>query len=291
MRCLSGMRLPLVAAPMTQVSTPALVAAARAAGVAGAFPTSNCRTSAELDDWFDEIDATTSALSSGPVGPLAANLIVHGSNRRLDDDLALVARRQVDFVITSVGSPVRVVADLREAGIAVVADVASLAHAEKALAAGADGLVLLSAGAGGHTGWANPFAFARAVRRFYDGLLVLAGGVSDGAALWAAITLGYDVGYMGTRFIATAEGGASPAWRQAVVDARLDDITVGMSPTGVKASLLPAHGSAGHTVSGVDAVTTVSQVVDQTEREWDDARARTSRALTQPATPPAQRPA
>ncbi|WP_283098806.1 nitronate monooxygenase [Frankia sp. AgB32] len=254
---------------MTTVSTPALVAAACAAGLVGAFPTSNCRSTTELADWLDEIDAT-----------VATNLIVHRSNTRLDEDLDTLVRRGVRLVITSVGTPVPVIGPLHRAGVRVFADVASLKHAEKATAAGADGLVLLAAGAGGHTGWANPFAFARAVRRFHDGPLVLAGGISDGTALWSAITLGYDLGYMGTRFIATAESGATDAWRRAVVDATLDDITLGTAPNGVTVSLLPgAAGSAGHTVAGVHAITTAAEVIDTTRREWNDARARTRRLL------------
>ncbi|KPM52471.1 2-nitropropane dioxygenase [Frankia sp. R43] len=286
--------LPLIAAPMTRVSTPALVAAACSAGIVGAFPTSNCGSNAELDEWLDEIAAavrttgtTADDAASVPTpGPVAANLIVHRANKRLDDDLQTIARRSVELVITSVGNPVPVIDPLHRAGCRVLADVASLAHAHKAVDAGADGLVLLSAGAGGHTGWANPFAFARAVRRFYDGPLVLAGGISDGTALWAAVTLGYDLGYMGTKFIATRESGADPKWRAAVVSASLDDITLSTAPNGVTASMVvppggagqPA-GSAGHTVSGVDAVTTVAGVVAATSDEWHRARARTSTAL------------
>ncbi|WP_462183772.1 NAD(P)H-dependent flavin oxidoreductase [Frankia sp. AgKG'84/4] len=281
---LDGLALPLIAAPMTTVSTPALVAAACAAGLVGAFPTSNCRSTTELADWLDEIEATVAA-AAGPgaasrPGPVAANLIVHRSNTRLDEDLDTLVRRGVRLVITSVGTPVPVIGPLHRAGVRVFADVASLKHAEKAAAAGADGLVLLAAGAGGHTGWANPFAFARAVRRFHDGPLVLAGGISDGTALWSAITLGYDLGYMGTRFIATAESGATDAWRRAVVDATLDDITLGTAPNGVTVSLLPgAAGSAGHTAAGVHAITTAAEVIDTTRREWNDARARTRRLL------------
>jgi nitronate monooxygenase len=177
---------------------------------------------------------------------VAANLIVHRSNQRLTDDLACIAARGVNIVITSVGNPLPVLADLHAAGCRVLADVASLAHAEKALAGGVVGLVLLSAGAGGNTGWANPLAFARAVRRFYTGPLVLAGGISDGASLWSAVTVGYDLGYMGTKFIATPESGASAEWKSAVIDSSLDDMVLGVSPQGVSASLLASVGSAGH---------------------------------------------
>jgi nitronate monooxygenase len=280
--------VPAIAAPMTSVSTPELVIAACNAGIVGAFPASNCRSSAELDEWLDRIERET-ASSGGrgtlpQPGPLAVNLIVHPSNARLDADLDQLVGRGVRFVITSVGSPKPVVDPLHRSGCAVLADVASLAHAHKALDTGVDGLVLLSAGAGGHTGWANPLAFARAVRAFYDGPLVLAGGVSDGTALWAANVCGYDLGYLGTKLIATPESGASPEWRQAVVDATLDDIVLGTSPTGIAASLLPPAGSGGHTVSGVDAVRSAAEVIGQVAHEWRVARART-RAVLDSASP------
>ncbi len=284
---LAQLSVPAIAAPMTSVSTPELVIAACNAGIVGAFPASNCRSSAELDEWLDRIEretASSGGRNRGGMLPLAVNLIVHPSNTRLDPDLDQLVERGVRFVITSVGSPKPVVDPLHRNGCAVLADVASLAHARKALDAGVDGLVLLSAGAGGHTGWANPFAFARAVRAFYDGPLVLAGGVSDGTALWAANVCGYDLGYLGTKLIATTESGASPEWRRAVVDATLDDIVLGTSPNGIAASLLPPAGSAGHTVSGVDAVRSAAEVIRQLADEWRAARART-RALLDAAAP------
>ena len=272
----SRLTLPVIAAPMTSVSTPELVGAACAAGVVGAFPTSNPRSASELDEWLERIAAETASRSTSVrPGPVAANLIVHRSNQRLADDLACIGAHGVDIAITSVGNPLPVLADLHAAGCRVLADVASLAHAEKALAGGVDGLVLLSAGAGGNTGWANPFAFARAVRRFYDGPLVLAGGISDGTSLWSAITLGYDLGYMGTKFIATPESGASPEWKSAVVESSLDDIVLGVSPFGISASLLASVGSAGHTVSGVTAEVPAKDVIEATAAEWHEARATT----------------
>jgi nitronate monooxygenase len=278
----SPLLLPLIAAPMTAVSTPELVGAACAAGVVGSFPTANARTASELDEWLERIAAqTTSRSTSVTPGPVAANLIVHRSNERLAEDLACIGAWGVDIVITSVGNPLPVLDDLHSAGCRVLADVASLAHAEKALAGGVDGLVLLSAGAGGNTGWANPFAFARAVRRFYGGPLVLAGGISDGRSLWSAITLGYDLGYMGTKFIATPESGASPEWKAAVVSSSLDDIVLGVSPYGISASLLGSVGSAGHTVSGVTAELDAREVIEATTAEWHEARATTLAALSE----------
>jgi nitronate monooxygenase len=278
---LTALELPLIAAPMTAVSTPELVGAACAAGVVGSFPTSNPRSSAELDEWLERIAAETAARSTSVrPGPVAANLIVHRTNERLADDLACISAHEVDIVITSVGNPLPVLGDLHAAGCRVLADVASLSHAEKALAGGVDGLVLLSAGAGGNTGWANPFAFARAVRRFYNGPLVLAGGLSDGTALWSAVTLGFDLGYMGTKFIATPESGASSEWKAAVVESSLDDVVLGVSPHGISASLLTSVGSAGHSVSGVTAELTAREVIEATSIEWHEARAATAATLS-----------
>src|SRR6187401_1221179 len=215
------LRLPLIAAPMFLVSGPALVKAACNAGVIGSFPTANCRTLSELDRWLAEIKAETAGAA-----PFCPNLIVHRSNPRLADDLAAVLRARPEMVITSVGSPEPVMGPLKDAGCLVLADVASVRHAEKAVAAGVDGLVLLTAGAGGQTGWANPFAFVRAVRQFYRGPVVLAGGISDGHALRAAITLGADLAYMGTRFIATEESMASGKHKDMLVASELDDVVL-----------------------------------------------------------------
>jgi nitronate monooxygenase len=269
----SRLSIPLIVAPMTQVSTPQLVAAACRAGAIGAFPATNCQSAGEFGDWLDEILETSGyGEVDAAVALPAVNLIVHRSNALLEQQLAQMAPDRVSLVITSVGNPAPVIGPVHEAGLPVFADVASVMHARKAIDAGADGLVLLAAGAGGHTGWANPFAFVRAVRAFFDGPLVLAGGVSDGAALWAAVTAGYDLGYMGTKLIATPESGASPAWREAVVSASLDEIKLGVSPVGIPASMLRDVGSAGHSISGVDGQMTTAEVIRRTAREWHQAR-------------------
>lgn len=135
-----------------------------------------------------------------------------------------------------------------------------------------DGLVLLTAGAGGHTGWANGFAFVRAMRAEYAGPLVMAGGISDGAALWAARVLGCDLGYMGTKFIATTEARSSEEYRQALLTSSMDDVTLGIAPNGIAASSLrTGPGSAGHSVSGVRGITSAAELVETTQREWDAA--------------------
>jgi nitronate monooxygenase len=245
----SRLRLPLIAAPMFLVSGPALVKSACRAGIIGSFPTANCRTVEQLDGWLTEIndDLKRAADETGRApAPLCPNLIVHRSNPRARDDLAAVLRHKVEMVITSVGSPEPVLKPLKDAGCLVLADVASMRHAERAIAAGVDGLVLLTAGAGGQTGWVNPFAFARAVRTFWDGIVVMAGGMSDGQAIAAAETLGCDLAYMGTKFIATRESLAKDAYKEMLVKSRLDDVLLTKSFTGLETNMLrPSIAAAG----------------------------------------------
>ncbi len=212
--------LPLIAAPMFLVSGVELVVAACRNGVIGSFPTVNCRSPEQLDQWLGEIEGRLqqhSEASGKCAAPVCANLIVHRSNARLAQDLQVLLRHRPEMVITSVGSPAPVIGPLHDAGALVFADVASIRHAERAVAAGADGLVLLTAGAGGQTGWLNPFVFVRAVRAFFDGPLVLAGGIADGHALRAAQALGCDLAYMGTKFIATRESMADPRYKALLV--------------------------------------------------------------------------
>lgn len=226
------LRLPLIVAPMFRVSGVDLVVAAGRAGVIGAFPTANCRSVEELDAWLGAIRA------GGGTGVWCANLIVHRSNPRMPDDLAVLLRHSPEMVITSVGSPAAVIGPLHDAGALVFSDVASIRHAERAVEAGADGLILLTAGAGGQTGWLNPFAFVRAVRGFFSGPLVLAGGIGDGQALAAAMTLGCDLGYMGTRFVATTESMAQPGYKQMLVDSSADDVLLTRAFTGLQTNML-----------------------------------------------------
>jgi nitronate monooxygenase len=303
------MRLPLIAAPMFRVSGVDLVVAACMNGLIGAFPTANCRTPEELGQWLAAIrerlraheDTTGTAAAA-----ICPNLIVHASNKRLADDLATVLAHAPEILITSVGSPAGVVRPLHDAGAFVFADVATIRHAERALAAGADGLVLLTAGAGGQTGWLNPFAFVRAVRQFFTGPIVLAGGISDGHALHAAAALGCDLAYMGTRFIATHESLAPPAYKEMLVAASADDVLLTRAFTGLQTNMLrpsiiaagldpdtlPERGmidvakdinletqderprrwrdiwSAGHSTSGVRDILSVETLIAQTEREY-----------------------
>lgn len=237
----SRIRLPLIAAPMLLVSGPDLVVAACRAGIIGSFPTKNCRTVDELERWLARMQEETAGHA-----PFAPNLIVHKTNTRLDDDTRLVEKYRPAMVITSVGSPAPVMDRLHAAGAQVFADVASMRHVERAIEVGVDGLILLTAGAGGQTGWANPFAFVRAVRAVFDGAVVLAGGVADGVALRAAIALGCDLAYMGTRFIATQESLASARYKEMLVAATLDDIVLSRALTGLETNLLrPSVDAAG----------------------------------------------
>lgn len=295
------LRLPLVAAPMFRVSGVDLVVAACRAGVIGAFPTVNCRSAGELDDWLARITQRLAAHNPA-AAPWCANLLVHPSNPRLHDDLQVLCRHHPELVITSVGDPTPVLGPLHEAGAWVWSDVATLHHARRAVAAGVDGLVLLTAGAGGQTGHLNPLAFARAVRAFYDGPLVLGGGVSDGVALRAAQVLGCDMATMGTRFIATHESLAEAGYRQMLVQSSADDVLQTRAFTGLPANMLRpsivAAGldpralpeappvdvardmdpqgprrwkdiwSAGHSVSGVTAIGSVATLVEELVAEY-----------------------
>jgi nitronate monooxygenase len=304
--------LPLIAAPMFLVSGVELVVAACRNGVIGSFPTVNCRTSEQLDQWLTEIETRLRASSdqSGKrAAPICPNLIVHRSNARLDGDLKILLKHNPEIVITSVGSPAPVIAPLHEQGAIVLADVASIRHAERAVAAGADGLVLLTAGAGGQTGWLNPFAFVRAVRGFFDGPIVLAGGIADGHALHAAEVLGCDLAYMGTKFIATRESLADPRYKDMLVSSSADDILLTTAFTGLQTNMLtpsivaagldpkelPARGaidigkdidigarenrpqrwrdiwSAGHSTSGISDVLSVDELVARTLGEYRQA--------------------
>jgi nitronate monooxygenase len=311
----SRLSLPLIAAPMFLVSGVELVTAACRNGVIGSFPTVNCRSPEQLDGWLGEIEDRLHRYSDGtgkPAAPICPNLIVHRSNARLEADLQVLLRHRPELVITSVGSPAPVLAALHDAGALVFADVASIRHAERAVASGADGLVLLTAGAGGQTGWLNPFVFVRAVRAFFDGPIVLAGGIGDGHALRAAQALGCDLAYMGTKFIATAESMADPRYKAMLVASSADDILLTTAFTGLQTNMLrpsiaaagldpenlPERGaidigkdidigarenrparwrdiwSAGHSTSGVSAVLSVDDLVAQTTAEYRAAAAR-----------------
>jgi nitronate monooxygenase len=227
---------------MFLVSGPDLVLATCLSGVIGSFPAPNARTLETLDDWLGRITAGLAAARAAHpprrIAPWAANIAVHRSYLRLRDELDLVVKYRAPIVITALGSPAPVVEAVRGYGGLVFADVNSVGFAAKAARTGVDGLILVSAGAGGHTGMVSSFAFVDAVRSFWDGILVVAGGVSNGRGIRAAQVLGADLAYMGTRFIATTESMASDDYRQMLVDSSLEDIVMTNAFTGVNANML-----------------------------------------------------
>jgi nitronate monooxygenase len=238
------LRLPLFAAPMFLVSGPELVIAACKAGIIGAFPTTNARPIENLERWLEQVtgalDDARRADPNALIAPWCANLITHSSNARLPQDLALIARYKPPIVVTALGSPKPAIELVHAYGGIVIADVVNLTLAQKAVAARADGIACITSGAGGHTGHIAPFAFVSAVREFFDGLLVIGGGISDGAGIAGAIAAGADLVYMGTRFISAAESMAVPAYKQMIVDATVDSLVVTDAITGTTASWLKA---------------------------------------------------
>lgn len=237
---LHRLRVPVFAAPMFLISGPQLVISACQSGVVGAFPTPNARTVEILDEWLTQITQALNHNKTEPIAraPFAANLVVHSSNQRLPADLDMVIKHQVPIVITALGSPAQVVKPVQAYGGLVIADVNSIEFARKAADTGVDGLALVCSGAGGHTGALNPFAFVEAVRKFWDGMIVLAGGISTGAGVLASQAAGADFAYMGTRFIATVESLAEPQYKQMVVDCSAQDLLVTKAFTGANASML-----------------------------------------------------
>ena len=233
-----GMRIPLVAAPMFLVSGPELVVAACRAGIAGSFPAPNARSLETLEAWLRTVvegHAVASVDAPGKVGPWALNLVTHSSYDRLPVELELVDRYRPPLVITALGSPATVVPRVHAYGGAVFADVSSLAFARKAAATGVDGLVLVCAGAGGHTGKVSPFAFVQAVREFYDGIIVLGGSIGHGGAVRAVELLGADLAYAGTPFIVAEESLAAQEYRDMVVRASFEDLVLTKTFTGADA--------------------------------------------------------
>jgi len=303
----AGLRLPVFAAPMFLVSGPELVIAASRAGIVGAFPNNNVRTSEEYGDWLRRISDALGSHGQPDARPWAANLITHSTNTRLPGDLEQVRRFRPPIVITALGSPRPVMETVRAYGGRVFADVVNLRLARKAAEAGVDGLVCVCSGAGGHTGHLSLFAFVSAVRTFFDGTIVAGGGIADGWGIAGALAAGADFVYMGTRFLATEESIAADGHKRMVVDCHADDLIVSDAVTGTPASWLtpslvqcgldPAHlpsprervydsarsketrrwkdvWSAGQGLGAVREILPVARVVDQLEDEFRSARAR-----------------
>jgi len=218
------------------------VLAACKAGIVGAFPTPNARPIETLDAWMKQItEGLARARDEQPaatIGPWCANLVTHSSNARLPEDLELIAKYRPPVVVTALGSPKPAIEVVHSYGGLVFADVISINLAKKAAAAGADGLACVSAGAGGHTGSLSPFAFVSAIREFFDGHVIVGGGISDGWGVAGALASGADYVYMGTRFIPVAESLAQAEYKQMVVDSTVDDLVVSAGITGTAASWL-----------------------------------------------------
>ena len=312
------MRLPVVAAPMFLVSGVELTVAACQAGIAGTFPALNQRTSEDFEAWVKTIKARLADFEgrhpAAPLGPYGVNLIVHRTNPRVHADLEICVRHQVPLVITSLGAVKEVVDAVHGYGGVVFHDVTNRRHAEKAQQAGVDGLILVSGGAGGHAGTLNPFGLLAEVRKFFTGTLVLAGALSSGRDVAAARAMGADLAYMGTRFIATRESRAQDEYKALVCDAVAEDIIHTPAVSGVPANFIaqslasngydmdrlrdPAHvdfgqkltvddeakawktvWSAGHGVSAIEEVLSVSELVDRLEDEYRQALADASAAI------------
>jgi nitronate monooxygenase len=228
------LRLPVVAAPMFLVSTPQLVLACCNNGIVGSFPALNQRESSGFKSWLEEIEAGLKP----DAAPYAVNLIVHGSNPRLQADLAICVEHKVPVVITSLGAVKEVVDAVHSYGGLVFHDVTTRRHAEKAAEAGVDGLIAVAAGAGGHAGTWSPFALIAEIRQFFDKTLLLSGCLNHGHEILAAQLLRADLAYMGTRFIATQESNADNDYKQMILDARAADIVHTPAVSGVPASFM-----------------------------------------------------
>ena len=286
------MRLPVIVAPMFLISGPDITIAAAKAGIIGCFPAPNARTIDVLEQWLDQIESELKGTAYE--GMWAMNMIVHKSYDRFEEELALVERYKPKFVVTALGSPKRVLDRVHAFGGKVFADVINAEQAKKAVAAGVDGLILVCAGAGGHTGQYSAFAFVEEVRRFYDGPIIVGGAIQSAKSIAALLALGADFAYMGTRFISCPESLVTDDYRDMLVNSNMSDIVTSDVVSGVRANWLKAsleksgfdlksakgsteidfsniHGEskawkdtwgAGHGVSATECVESVAEVVD-----------------------------
>ena len=231
-----NLTLPVLCAPMFIVSNPDLVITQCKSGVIGSFPALNARPKEALDEWLIRIK--TELAADPKAAPFAVNQIIHPSNERLEHDMALCIQHEVPLIITSLSAPTAIVPPVHAYGGKVFHDVISVRHAEKALEAGVDGLILVCAGAGGHAGMLSPFALVGEIRKFYDGPIILSGAITNGAAILSAQAMGADLAYIGTRFIATREANAGEAYKQAIVDSAAADVVYTPYFTGVHGNYL-----------------------------------------------------
>lgn len=315
-KVLQGLRLPIIGAPLFIISHPQLVIAQCQAGIVGSMPALNARPAAQLDEWLAEITEALAAWDrdhpEAPAAPFAINQIVHKSNDRLDHDMALCAKYRVPIVITSLGARSDVNDAAHAWGGIVLHDVINNSFARKAIEKGADGLIAVAAGAGGHAGVKSPFALVSEIRAWFDGPLTLSGALATGGGVLAAQALGADLAYLGSAFIATDEARASAAYKQAIVEGSSDDIVYSSLFTGVHGNYLkssiraagldPDHLPEGHAsqmnftggegakkawkdiwgcgqgIGAIKEVVPVAALVDRLEREYLAARQRLSLA-------------
>jgi nitronate monooxygenase len=239
---LNHLPLPIIGSPLFIISNPKLVIEQCKSGVVGAMPSLNARPAAMLEDWLAEITETLAAYNLAnpdqPAAPFAINQIVHKSNDRLEHDMALCVKFQVPIVITSLGAREDVNQAAHSYGGVVLHDIINNKFAHKAIEKGADGLIAVAAGAGGHAGVKSPFALIQEIRQWFDGPVALSGAISTGGAVLAAQAMGADFAYIGSAFIATEEARASDAYKQAVVDSNSDDIVYSNLFTGVHGNYL-----------------------------------------------------
>lgn len=305
-----GLRLPVVAAPLFIISHPPLVLAQCKAGVVGSFPSLNARPAEQLDEWLSEIteelDSYNAKNPDKPAAPFAVNQIVHRSNDRLEHDLEMCVKYKVPIVITSLGARPELNEAVHSYGGIVLHDIINDRFAHKAIEKGADGLIAVATGAGGHAGTLSPLALIQEIREWFDGPLLLSGAISTGDAVLAAQAMGADMGYIGSAFIATREARAVDTYKQMIADSSADDIVYSNLFTGVhgnylKGSIVNAgmdpndlpesdpskmsFGSdttkawkdiwgAGQGVGGVKEVVSAGDLVDRLEREYQAARNR-----------------
>ena len=237
-----SLRLPVICSPMFIISGPELVIAQCKAGVVGSFPSLNARPISQLDEWLHQITEELAAYSrahpEAPAAPFAVNQIVHKSNNRIEEDMALCAKWKVPLIITSLGAREEINQAVHGWGGIVLHDVINDRFARKAIEKGADGLIPVAAGAGGHAGTLSPFALVQEIRQWFDGLVALSGAIACGRSILAAQALGADFAYIGSPWIATEEARALDGYKQAIVDGRAEDIVYSSLFTGVHGNYL-----------------------------------------------------
>ena len=314
---LQNLRIPVVAAPLFIVSGPELVIAQCKAGIVGSFPALNARPADMLEKWIVriklELDEYQKANPDKKVAPFAVNQICHGSNKRLAHDMEVCVKHEVPIIITSLQANQQVYDATHSYGGIILHDVTNLRHTRKALSMGADGIIAVCAGAGGHAGTLSPFALIPEIREFHDGPLLASGSISTGGSVAGALGIGADLAYVGTRFIASEEANADQAYKQEIIDSSGEDIVYSSLFTGVhgnylkgsirKAGMDPDNlpeadkstmdfGSGGNTdkkawkdiwgsgqgVGMIKNAPSVAEIVDQMEREYHEARERIAAA-------------